>query len=144
MSLSCGVGPDGYRAFWGGGSDMPPVVVTMSGTIITVAQFKSPNEAGPVGRYTVARRARVTVETPAVRRLRQQLDSTAFWSTGPNRMDGEGNVWVIEARRGGAYKAVLRVRPEPALADFARTLVQLSGLPVPALMTSGDGTSWQR
>lgn len=130
-SLSCGPPGESYRLFWGGGFGVTAVIVTVSDFVATAVQFMPPNEAV----LTVSRRASAAVTPANVAQLRDQLDRTSFWKAKPFvDLEGEGTIWLIEARDGDSYKVVTRVTPEPGLAEFARIMVRFSGLTIPDTM----------
>lgn len=126
-SLSCGPA-DGFRVFWGGGYGNHSVVVTVTADAITTSQFAPPN----VQTQTVARRSTIPTTPSVIKTLSDRLDESSFWQTAPfKELEGEGTVWVIEARQGSSYKAVTRVAPDSQLTRVAMSILELSDLPVP-------------
>ena len=81
---------------------------------------------------TVSLRSSGAVTTADAAQLREQLDRASFWQAKPFvDLEGEGTIWLIEARERDSYKVVTRVTPEPGLADAARMIIRFSGLVVP-------------
>lgn len=132
-SLSCGSGGEAYRVFWGGGFGVQSVVVTITPDAAVGATF-GPRTGAQV---VLDRNVSAPVSADAFGRLRQLLDGASFWTAKPfTDLEGEGTVWVIEGRRGDSYKVITRVTPDPALADAARMMLKLSGLPTPERMAA--------
>lgn len=138
VSLSCGHEPEeGYRVFWGGGYGVPAVVgsIVRSGSSWRAAatEFIPPSSGQ---RYVVARHSTRPVDAKEMVGVSLAIESAAFWTTAVWReMEGEGTIWMIEARQGGRYRAVSRVQPDEAFAIAAHLLVGVAGMAVPARMT---------
>jgi hypothetical protein len=130
-SLSCGKETEAYRIFWGGGYGVTATVITLSRGSARAAQFLPPNERS----FAVSRTASASITPEQLDELRTQLDTSSFWRSRPMvDLEGEGNVWVVEARRGRTYKVITRVTLDAALADTVRKLVELTGLRAPERM----------
>lgn len=130
-SLSCGPETEAYRFFWGGGYGITATVVTVSADSVAVVRFSPPNEKP----LAISQKASISVTSEWVDRIRREMEEVSFWSARAFvDLEGEGNVWVIEARQGGSYKVVTRVAPEAALANTAIGLIEMTGLSVPERM----------
>jgi len=128
-SLSCGgTAAEEYRVFWGGGYGITPVVVTTSASAVSVVEFLAPN----LRAFTVNRTAQATLDSSRIDELRQRLATISFWTARPFvDIEGEGNAWMIEARRGTSYKVITRVAMDSAVVRSVRSLIGTTGLSVP-------------
>jgi len=131
-SLSCGGTPaEEYRVFWGGGYGITPMVVTTAAAAVSVVEFMAPN----VRPLTVTRTAHATIDSSRIDELRQRLATISFWTARPFvDTEGEGNVWMIEARRDTSYKVITRVVMDSAFVESVRSLISTTGLSVPERM----------
>jgi hypothetical protein len=126
-----------YRVFWGGGYGVLTLIVTITQTQrewrASVTEFVP---FTGTERYQVAKRAERAVAAQEIVGIRRALQAGAFW-TDPvwQEMEGEGTVWMIEARENGDHRAVTRVQPAPALAEAARLVLKAAGVAVPADMS---------
>lgn len=128
-SLSCGgTAAEEYRVFWGGSYSDTSMVVTTSAAAVSVVEFKAPN----VPPFSVNRTAQAAVDSSRIDELRQRLATISFWTARPFvDIEGEGSVWMIEARRGTSYKVITRVAMDSALVRSVRSLIGAAGLSVP-------------
>lgn len=136
-SLSCGLQPDeGYRVQWGGGYQEPLIVasVARNGSDWTVTA----TEFARIQPYLVTSSSSRALQPKAAATIAAALNDATFWTTRVmDTTQGEGTIWLIEARQ-GRYRAVIRVQPETAFARAAQLIVRLSGMQVPEKMKVSD------
>lgn len=134
-SLSCGDVPDTYRLTWIGGYNEVTLVVTVNRSSATAVQFLPFNVAD----RTVSHRTSKPISAADFRTISTCVESAAFWTSDAYRVfESEGRSWTFEGRRGDSYRALTRTHPELNLANVAKLLVELSGMAVPANMTTRD------
>ena len=94
---------------------------------------------GRCGRGSIAKHAERAINSQEVPRVSAALEAAAFWSS-PIRtqVEGEGVIWMIEARQGDRYRAIIQVQPDAPFGRAAQLLVRLAGMEIPSGMTIFD------
>lgn len=136
-TLSCGPVDDSYRFIWFP-ANRPVLAVTARQTIdgfaLDVLTFPDPRHDDVFRAPT--RSARELRGNEALE-LRRAIETMNLWTIPAAQAStaSDGAQWIMEGRKGGAYRVVIRTnfRDEP-FEEAGRTFVKLAGLNVPVEM----------